>query len=236
MLPKKKARSAVLLLHGFCMNRLQFRRYAKELAEKGYLCIRYDARGHSESRAKLDIHAMVDDVGAIIKWLRKEHGIKSVGLIGQSMGGLVSTVAAAKFKSIGAVAVLSAGVDIRSHGRHILKRISKYPDVVRFFYRVAKRGTSAVSWRTLSAPIEAYKGMTRAPSAMDYASKVKVPFLSIHGARDVLVQFDAAKMLYEAVASDNKELMVLDADHDLCITHFKQVAPVVLDFFDRWLA
>lgn len=234
-LPKKKARSAVLLLHGFCMNSNQLRAYAKELAAKGYLCIAYDARGHGRSGGRLDIPAMVEDVGAIADALRREQGIKSIGLIGQSMGGLVSTVAAARFKKVSAIILLSGGVDIRSHWSSMKKHIKQYISVGRVAHRMMKRDIGGIPWWTLGKPVKTYKGMMHAPSAMDHAKEVKIPLLSIHGARDVFVPFESAKRLYEAVASENKELMVLDGDHDLCATHFKQAAPVVLEFFGRWL-
>lgn len=109
--PEKKPRAAIVLLHGFAANRYILAPYAKAFAESGYLVVAYDARGHGESGGTLDAREMVNDVGTIVERLHSEHDISSVGLLGLSMGGWVSTMAAAECPGVDAVAVIAGAVD-----------------------------------------------------------------------------------------------------------------------------
>lgn len=125
--PDTKPRAAVVLLHGFAANRYTLTPYAKAFAENGYLVAAYDARGHGESGGTLGVQGMVEDVGTIAERLKQDYDIESVGLFGLSMGGWVSTLAAAEHESIDAVTILAGAVDplndfkrIRSPLRYIV--------------------------------------------------------------------------------------------------------------------
>lgn len=118
--PEKKPRAAVVLLHGFAANRYILAPYAKAFAESGYLVVAYDARGHGESGGTLDAREMVNDVGTIVEKLHSEYEIGSVGLLGLSMGGWVSTLAAAECPGVDAVAVIAGGVNPFKDIEHVV--------------------------------------------------------------------------------------------------------------------
>lgn len=135
--PDTKPRAAIVLLHGFAANRYSLTPYAKVFVESGYLVATYDARGHGESGGTLDsILSMVDDVGSIAEKLKEKYDLESVGLFGMSMGGLVSTIAAAEHESIDAVAVMGGATDIYND----FKRLSPpMGTLVRLAYSVMDR-------------------------------------------------------------------------------------------------
>ncbi len=261
--PEKQNGSAVVLLHGFSGNRYDLARYARNLAEHGYLCICYDARGHGKTGGQLSIRPIVDDLSAVVESLYSEHGMEAVGTIGHSMGGWVSTIAAADCPGINAVVLLSGGVDplndlwnalrpIRPFikmGYKLIEHMDKRDKDVAMptkllaltgGRRQSRMGNTEYATNhprlTDSSMMNILKEFRNPPNAMDYALRIDVPFLSYHGTKDELVPLPAAQALYDAVASDEKEFVLVEkGNHHICLSHHDEIAPRILEFFDKWL-
>jgi alpha/beta superfamily hydrolase len=83
----------VILLHGFSGNRVMMRMIAFALAEKGFICVAVDLRGHGSSEGLMgERDTFRNDVNAVIQSLQvKNMGDTSrITFIGHSMGGGVS--------------------------------------------------------------------------------------------------------------------------------------------------
>ena len=89
-------KGAVIIHHGINGNRHDWKDYASELAEDGFLTLTYDARGHNQSEGEFDAPRMVDDISTAIDHLDKEYGHKGVGVIGYCLGGMITSAAAEK--------------------------------------------------------------------------------------------------------------------------------------------
>jgi len=236
--PEENPSSAVVMLHGFSMNRLQFKRYGPLLAEHEHLAIAYDARGHGLTKAKVDVKKMVDDVGAVIESLSSA-GISNIALIGQSLGGLVSMHVAARFPGLSGIVLLAAGIDVQEHMKDIKQTYGNWRNLEQAFLR-QDRASHAVSGiprlNYLQFPIT-YRAMLKAPTAWDAVSKVKLPVLWMHGRQDSFVSLEMAEKCFENIASKDKEFVILeDCDHDLEITKFDTVSQHVLRFLDSRMA
>lgn len=100
--------SAVVLSHMRPSDQTSWFRFAGRLADAGYLVLTYDFRGYCPgaeggcSQGTRDIAAMWQDVVGAIEFVRSR-GATSVSLVGASMGGTASLVAAAR-----------EGVDVRA--------------------------------------------------------------------------------------------------------------------------
>jgi pimeloyl-ACP methyl ester carboxylesterase len=110
--------SAVVLSHMRPSDQTSWFRFAGRLADAGYLVLTYDFRGYCPggkggcSQGTRDIAAMWQDVVGAIDFVRS-HGATSVSLVGASMGGTASLVAAAREGAdVRAVIVLSAPASI----------------------------------------------------------------------------------------------------------------------------
>src|SRR5688500_3597924 len=110
--------SAVVLSHMRPSDQTSWFRFAGRLAAAGYLVLRYGFRGCCPGReggcsqGTRDIAAMWQDVVGAIEFVRSR-GATSVSLIGASMGGTASLVAAARGDvDVRAVIVLSAPASI----------------------------------------------------------------------------------------------------------------------------
>lgn len=260
--PEIQNGSAVVLLHGFAGNRYDLSKYARRLAEEGYLCIAYDARGHGRTGGQFRTQPMVDDLSAVVESLYFEHGMKAAGTIGHSMGGWISTMAAADCPGIGAVALLSGAVDplndfwrtplpiqpfIRMGYKFIEHMEERDKDVAMPVKLIALIGglreslsgnkETAKHPRLMeSSLLNIFKEFRDPPDAKEYAPRIDIPFLSYHGTKDELVPVDAAQALYEAAGCDAKELVVVEkGNHNMYHSHYKDIAPRILEFFDKWL-
>lgn len=100
--------SAVVLSHMRPSDQTSWFRFAARLADAGYLVLTYDFRGYCPggeggcSQGSRDIAAMWQDVVGAIEFVRSL-GATSVSLVGASMGGTASLVAASR-----------EGVDVRA--------------------------------------------------------------------------------------------------------------------------
>jgi pimeloyl-ACP methyl ester carboxylesterase len=100
--------SAVVLSHMRPSDQTSWFRFAGRLADAGYLVLTYDFRGYCPggeggcSQGSRDIAAMWQDVVGAIEFVRSS-GATSVSLVGASMGGTASLVAASR-----------EGVDVRA--------------------------------------------------------------------------------------------------------------------------
>lgn len=110
--------AAVVLSHMRPADQTSWFRFATRLADDGYLVLTYDFRGYCPggdggcSEGEPDISAMWQDVLGAIEFVRAR-GAASVSLVGASMGGTASLVAAARASGdVRAVITLSAPASI----------------------------------------------------------------------------------------------------------------------------
>lgn len=260
--PRQQNGAAVVLLHGFSGNRYDLARYARDLAEEGYLCIAYDARGHGKTGGKLSIRPMIDDLGAVVESLYFEHGMKAVGAIGHSMGGWIAAMAAADCPGISALTLLSGAVDplndfwdiqlpiapfikmgymlidhMEEHDKDLAtpaKLLALIGGLRQSLY--GNKDTARHPRLIDSSLVSLFDEFRNPPDAKDYAPRIEVPFLSYHGTRDELVPLCAAQALYEAVAGEVKELVLVErGNHHMYHSSYKEIFPGILEFFGKWL-
>jgi len=91
--PAAEARSGVVLCHGFLSDAQSSTNLAltRSVTAKGVAAVRFDFWGHGKSKgdfAELTITRCVDQLERVLAWF-KTQGIRKVGLVGSSFGGLV---------------------------------------------------------------------------------------------------------------------------------------------------
>ncbi len=110
--------TGVVLSHMLPADQTSWWDFARKLADRGYLVLTYDFRGYCPggeagcSRGSKDVAAIWQDVIGAIRFLRSQ-GARRVELVGASMGGTASLIAASKpGMEVAAVVTLSAPVSI----------------------------------------------------------------------------------------------------------------------------
>lgn len=87
------SKSVVIMSHGFTGDKSEWGRFdktAESLNKEGYNALRFDFSGSGESDDEfLSAEKQVDDLNSAIKFV-EEKGLNNIGLLGLSLGGLVS--------------------------------------------------------------------------------------------------------------------------------------------------
>lgn len=91
--PNNISEKAVLITPGFLTYRQLYYNLASFLAEDGYTVLVHDIPSQGESRGKYGFEEGSENVLRLILYLKKQYKIKKVGLIGHSLGGVISLFA-----------------------------------------------------------------------------------------------------------------------------------------------
>lgn len=111
---KKEHVPAVVILHGFAGTKIgKYRIYVKvaqKLAENGILAVRFDFRGSGDSEgdiSEMTLEGEVSDAVAALKLISKDPQVdpSRIGILGRSLGGIVSVMACNHFKHIKSLAL-----------------------------------------------------------------------------------------------------------------------------------
>jgi len=98
----------VILSHMYPTDQTSWFDFARDLAQKGYIALTYDFRGYGKSKGdKEDIPNIDKDIKAAISFVR-QYDYEKLFLVGASMGGTASIVAAAEDIGISGVVSLSS--------------------------------------------------------------------------------------------------------------------------------
>jgi len=166
------------------------------LARLGYRVFTFDFRGRGESDGnylETTLQTNVDDLMSAIEYLKSK-----VTLIGGSFGGTTSISVAAKDKRVECLVTMAA-----PHSFWAVQRL--------FFDDKKKIATGKKQWEKFSYAF--LKSYTK-DKMLRQASKVKVPWLIVHGNKDDTVPVKQARDFY-GEARCIKELQIIkDAGHN----------------------
>ncbi len=229
--PGQRAKGAVLLAHCFtCSKDLNtMTRLAKGLAEGGYAALRFDFTGLGESDgdfAATSVSANVSDLARAATSLIQE-GFGPCGLMGHSLGGAASILAAHRLKTVRSLVTLSAPADT-GHVRHLFA--DQVPTL-----EAGQPATITIAQRQF----ELNPGFVSDLGCHDVLSRVSQlgrPYCMIHATDDDVVGYDNAERLYRA-ATHPKKLVTLDSGGHMFANRAAadQVIAAALSWFDDTL-
>lgn len=219
----------VIPLHGYTSskwNDLYIKPTMEFLLKAGYNVLVFDFRAHGKSEGKYTTvgdRELIDLMSAI-DWLKEKHPEKSkkIGLIGFSMGGMVTIRALAEDERVCCGIADSPPMDLNKTGARGLKYFAKLPE---WLYAFVKPFTM---WISCGKPVH----------PLEYADKVKKPLLLIAGKKDPLVKVEEIKEFYERNKriNPNVELWITEAPHVRTILLAKdEYRKKILEFFKRHL-
>jgi alpha-beta hydrolase superfamily lysophospholipase len=205
-LPESRVRGSVLLAHCFtCSKDLHtMRRLAHGLADAGYAVLRFDFTGLGESSGTFGAttvsHDVRDLVAAATALIREGYG--PCGLLGHSLGGAASLLAARRLKTVRSVVVLGAPAS-PAHVRHL---VGAGPDVDSASVPVTIAG------RTFEVGRGFFEDLERHDQEGAVASLGR-PLLVLHALEDEVVGFGQAERNFEAARQPKALIPLLHADH-----------------------
>lgn len=235
----------ITLVNGHTRSSRDFKLMARSLVNAGFQCLSFDNRGSGQTQAKglFTYKDMVQDIYAL--W--DKFGIKSSFLVGISMGGMLSQIAAAERPAAvtGLVLVSTASgeaelspLSFGSWGttlETILERLSHY--VTEDFTKRNKLLIEAMAKQILQsiqsegfeeraqAQRRAVKGIDTSP----LLGQISCPTLVLHGEWDEIIKADAAYALARQI--DKAELKILpQKGHLLLAEDSKTLADDIVEF------
>jgi len=236
-LPEKKKKSpCIVLCHGFTGHKAEvhflFTKCARNLAKSGFASLRFDFRGSGDSEGEfkdMSLEEEISDAIAAINFVKKQKNIdkNKIGLLGLSMGGLVSAHVVGLVKDIKSLVLLSAVARFKKlWEKKIAKRFNnKFPQ------NGIDIGGLLVSKKFINA---VYKlDSLNLSRIREYNN----PLLIIHGDKDKTVPLQDAKIYYNTSNSLRKKLIIIkNGDHGFSNLKIeKKVINIICNWFKETL-
>ena len=224
-------RKAILLIHGFAGGCYDYGDFPNDLeSHKNFDVYTFTLPGHDKIRIK---KVSKDD------WLKSAEteiekiinkGYKTIYVIGHSMGGIIATHIASKYKEVKKLVLASPAFkyfSFKKNKQDIIKSIKKVPSLFKNY------NMDMVLSRILKVPISAIiEFMLLADSHIGDIKKIEIPTLIIHGIKDEIVGIDSVNYVYNNISSKSVTLIELNnLTHDLFINdRYEEVKKIIIDF------
>jgi hypothetical protein len=200
-----------------------FAQLAGDLAERGFVVLRYDKRGVGQSGGRLEtvtLRDYADDVIAAVKWLEKRKDVdkRRISVAGHSEGGAVVMLAASREEKISALTLMASmgtrGVDLILEQQRYSLEILKTPDT--------ERASKVELQKKILDAVMTGKGLEELPPDIrarvdspwyrslllfdptETMPRIKQPVLVVHGELDKQVPPHHAKLLIELANARKK--------------------------------
>lgn len=198
---------------------------ARSLAKKGLAVLRYDLTGLGESDGNFvdtTLSTDLEDLRSVCRWLQEE-GLPPNALVGHSMGGMISILAAPSVDSVRTVAVLASSSELDRFTRLLS------PD---HWSELETKGATTVDvmGRSYALGRERMEDLRR-HSILEVAARLKNRFLVVHGGDDKVVPIAEGMRLFEAAPFPKAFYTVAGADHLFSRRAHSEEAARILEFW-----
>lgn len=230
--PEGPARGSVLLAHCFTCSKdvHTMTRLARGLSEAGYAVLRFDFTGLGDSGGEFSATTLSHDVRdlAAAAMALIERGFGPCGLLGHSLGGAASLIAASRLKTVRSVVVLGAPAD----PSHVLNLFVEHEEAIR------RDGEAIVSIGGRRFPIaESFLDDLAAHDGSGRTATLGRPLLVIHAVDDEVVDIEQGERIFAAARQPKGFHPLRHADHLVTDRRdAEEVLAVASTWFDRTLS
>lgn len=230
--PDGKRRGAVVLAHCFtCSKSLKvIRSLATGIEDGGYAVLRFDFTGLGESEgefAQTTVTANISDIEAAAHQL--EHwGLAPIALVGHSLGGTATLLAAGNVPGARAV----AGVAAPFSPDHV-RQLFAEDDVEKAL--ASGRVTVKISGRAFQISASFFHDLETHCTPERLASLDR-PLLVVHGTADTVVGIEEGERIFQEARQPRWFAAIPDADHlFMRPRHAERAAAAIVNFLDTVL-
>lgn len=227
-IPNSGSRTGVVICHGMMSSKDSPKHIgiAERLAQRGHMVLRFDFSGRGESAGDLiglTVSRQVHECRSAIDVLM-QHGVHQVALVGSSLGGAVTILAAAQggvfaLATMAAVARLDL-LPVRAVG---LSGLSKW----------RSQGFVEVEGQQIGYSLVED---TEHINVLSAASRVQCPWLILHGVQDEVIPKSDAELLYQASGFGASLELIPDANHRFSKeAHRRDITNRIVSFIDQAL-
>ncbi|NIM50110.1 MAG: alpha/beta fold hydrolase [Gemmatimonadales bacterium] len=230
--PEEHPKGGVVLAHCFtCSRSLKVtRNLATGIEDGGYAVLRFDFTGLGESEgefAETNVTTNVSDIEAAASYLEARQ-LRPCALVGHSLGGAATLLAAANTPSARAVVAVAAPFS-PDHVRHLFAE----DDVEQAL--AAGRATVRIAGRPFQISAQFLRDLERHCSP-ERIRQLGRPLLVVHGTRDATVEIEEGERIFAAAQQPRWFAAIPNADHLFGQQrHAEQAAAIIVSFLDTVL-
>ena len=236
IIPPRPTGAAVCLVHGSGDNKTAFKwRLIGELLDHELAVLTIDLAGHGENQAPQRWPDCTTEIPAALGWLREQPGIERIGLLGISMGAVLS-VRAAVTTCPEALALCEAPVSFqysRSLVRHELWNLLRSP-----ILDVMQDVTAWQIWRLWNGPRGqrdiALSDLIERLDAAHQVGQLSCPMHLVYGQRDGIAPPQHGRCLLQRARGPAQLTIVPRASH-LALTLLPATTRLLADWFAQHL-
>lgn len=232
-LPKGKRKApALIMCHGFNKTKSErkFVKLARILAQNGIAAFRFDFSGQGDSEGALEnlsINCEVEDLKSAYETLshRKTINKEKIGLLGHSLGALITVLFQAQYREAKTLILLSPAL----RQRELLKKW--------YLPKELKLGEKQGYLDTSKGRIGIqYLNEARERDWLEVVSQIDTPTLIIHGNKDDDVPIKYGKGVFKRLSGPRKMAIVKGADHHFENWNaFKKLTTLTLEWLRKHL-
>lgn len=207
-------RKAILIIHGFAGGTYDEEELASFLElNRDFDVFQFTLPGHEKNLSKVKYIDWINASEEKLKWLIN-NGYKNIYLIGHSMGGVIATYLASKYKEVKKLVLAAPAfqyLQVMKENLNLLSSLKSTPKVVKTY------GNDEIIARFLKfKPIVIREFMELVKKYYDYPKDVNCKILILQGKNDNLVPLTSSEYVYNSVKSTSKALIYIDkATHDI---------------------
>lgn len=251
--PGKKDMPVYILLHDIGGHSLHFEYLADHFQKLGYNLYAFDFAGFGKSQEFKghidDFTVYLNETLSILKLCKTEFSRNNVFIIGDSLGALVAVLFAKYYqKFISGLILLAPAVKLKIHislkkiisayfqslfNKYLIYELPFTKEMLISDFKVQKRlqhDELNVKSITISFALAMNMAMN---NALKIANEINIPVLVLSGEKDLLVDIEGIKELFNSLNSRVKELNILDKFyHSLIMDRNREF---VFDIIVQWV-
>ena len=227
-------RKAILMIHGFVGGCYDFNNFQNELQlYRKFDVFTFTLPAHEKFIVKdvkyqewLD--SSIEQIDVLIK-----NGYKEIYLIGHSMGGVIASYLASKYKEVKKLALVAPAFryfyfkDGKVDIKNINTTIKNIPEIFKC------QDSDQIISRILKTPISTTIEFTKLINqCQNCVNDIYCPTLTIHGRDDIIVPTEGTEHVYNSIKSKSNTLINIDKLNHECFSHTKnnEVKKLIKDF------
>ena len=207
-------RKAILIIHGYAGGTYDEEDLANYLElNKFYDVFQFTLPGHSKNLSKVKYQDWINKSEEMMNFLI-DNGYKSIYLIGHSMGGVIATYLAGKYKEVRRLVLCAPAfqyLSVEKEKKNIKDSFMNTPTIVKTY------GSDEIFSRFLKLNLSSIKEFSNLIlKYYDCPKKVYCPTLIIQGKNDNIVPISSSNYVYQNINSDIKKIVfVNELTHDI---------------------
>ena len=207
-------RKAILIIHGFAGGTYDVEDLANELElVNNFDVYQFTLPGHNKNLSKVKYQEWIKKSEEKVEWLIK-NGYNDIYIIGHSMGGVIASHLATKYKKIKKLVLAAPAfhyLNVIKDNLNIKESLKVAPKVIEYY------GKDEVVARILKLDISAIREfMMLVKKYYDTPSNIICPVLIFQGTDDNLVPTSSSEYVYKSLNKNVKKLVYIEgANHEI---------------------